>query len=913
MNFKSIIFLFLLVFGAFLSNAKAVNYGYSYIDVDETINGKVYAETGTVLDYKTHVYYDPGIEGYMYKNNIQVAHQDRVMEYYYGDISIWIALDKESLKTYKQHGNHYVGSFYHSQRYGYYDPNGYSYFNGTYPSPYSFIQGSSTYSYYKIYKVASTEVEIQVPQPAPQISIDQPQGSPGYNFVTNFRGSGLFGTNQTVQVSGHGVNITIRPGNAPNDIQVMEINVEITPDADLGDHNVTLTVDGQVSNTVIFKVGDNSPVITNMTPPEGNTGDNVTVTISGSHFGLNPELLVDGTGVHATVLQGATTTQIQAVMSIADATYIGDRGVTVRSHGYSGNGFQSVPGNSDTSNAVPFEVIAASPKIDFHNIGSIEKGTVKTITVTIQNVPDNVETRFSFDNEIERQSTDSDHHWISGEARFDDGSESGLSAFSVMGSGDKQLNIRGWQRSSSKDNVDLKATFSNGDTKKKSLTISSVEFLEADECSGYDGVEFKITNHLQERYVYVPKGGSNTVKARVIPSGASGDFKFVSSDPTNFTVAPSTINSTGTQTITLTASPSAGRNMQITVKGNNSDTSNRYAEFINPKVLPRKEKKVVMYAVTEDNDDVKAIQVGQGDPNKRAYIILNGQNGVRDTVAVGDDVLGLTPYVERPPEQRNNPRLWRVLTGANGILETNLAGDDQMYIPGSASESFLYNPVPTIGNGTPNATCIKSGVNNFLDTVDRGGDDTEAVDPDNSALKVVTAGPNGRCQTDNNDHDISPPSLPSVTEVQNYLNDTTWGRQANIYFTVTRGQDFEVNFDLDRNKELKDEILPSDEAKAINNYRNDSDSFNLYYVGMQIQPRSPADPRATAYSYEPLKAGWFGKDGLAKQTVAHEIGHLLKAIHSPTGEDYQPDLMYPTFLPLINQCRVRNPDWSKVN
>ncbi len=83
--------------------------------------------------------------------------------------------------------------------------------------------------------------------------------------------------------------------------------------------------------------------------------------------------------------------------------------------------------------------------------------------------------------------------------------------------------------------------------------------------------------------------------------------------------------------------------------------------------------------------------------------------------------------------------------------------------------------------GTPNTVCITSGGNRFLDTI-ADPNDAEDVDPADSTLRVVKAGANGVCQTEPNDDDIAPPSgIPSATELQNYLNNTTWGRQANIF------------------------------------------------------------------------------------------------------------------------------------
>jgi len=147
--------------------------------------------------------------------------------------------------------------------------------------------------------------------------------------------------------------------------------------------------------------------------------------------------------------------------------------------------------------------------------------------------------------------------------------------------------------------------------------------------------------------------------------------------------------------------------------------------------------------------------------------------------------------------------------------------------------------------------------------------------------------------------------------LQNYLNNTTWGRQANIFFTVTRGTDFPANFDLNRNGELKDGKTAFDEADAISRVANTPNALNLYYVGMKIEPIP--EGRNLAFADKTVRNGWFGKDGLTTNTAAHEIGHLLgRDFHSPVGEIYKPDLMYPTELPTINQCRIRKPDWSYI-
>ena len=108
-----------------------------------------------------------------------------------------------------------------------------------------------------------------------------------------------------------------------------------------------------------------------------------------------------------------------------------------------------------------------------------------------------------------------------------------------------------------------------------------------------------------------------------------------------------------------------------------------------------------------------------------------------------------------------------------------------------------YAPVTELFTGFQGAICVTRGRNNFLDTVKRGNDEyvPDANDP---TLMVISAGSDGRCDTRANNTNITPPNLPNAAALQNYLNNTTWGRQSNFYFTVTLGQPVAVNFDFNR-------------------------------------------------------------------------------------------------------------------
>jgi hypothetical protein len=343
--------------------------------------------------------------------------------------------------------------------------------------------------------------------------------------------------------------------------------------------------------------------------------------------------------------------------------------------------------------------------------------------------------------------------------------------------------------------------------------------------------------------------------------------------------------------------------------------------------LERKEKEIKIFKVKEDNDDVQAIPVGQGAPNKTAFVILNGPNGVLNTSPQGDDVLSITPWSERPPSQMQNPKLFRIKTGMNGILETSTQGDDQQYVPTSTTEAALYAPVTVIGNGTPNAVCITRGVNNFLDTWDLDGDDQEIPDPANSALKVVSSGSNGRCQTNANQTDLPASNPPNLTAIQDYLNER-WGTQANIFFTVnTTVEEIEVNYDLDRDRKVQ---VPnpqtggdSDEIYAMTRPVS-ANTVNMYWAGVDFSDLTILGVGGVNVQPNPGSHSWFASNTLTNQpralhTIAHEIGHAIGRSGHTSENDldlpYHRDLMYFKYFdpPTFSQCRVRNVDWDFVN
>lgn len=957
MKFQKLLFVALSFWGCLLFSLIQTNAAVSVRNTMEYVSSSHRVRTVSstyILDYQTSVYYKAGVDAILFD---QYGDYDSGFEV--NSLSATVNCDVQStyLSFHRLDVIHFLRPIYVGGP-GYYDPYGYS--NGNVMPPHSTPNpeklkesakpendlsvsamdmtdeitstNQPTYTSFQDYPIAHYIIDGFVAM-RPRIDAFSPTGLPvgtGGPILMRFAGQDLSpeqrsGYIPTVNVTGTGVTAVARPANV--DYTGLDVEITVDNDAEIGDHQISITLpdleNGTVtSNQLPFRVGDRSPVITNIFEDRGNTGEVLQVTINGRGFGLLNQILIDGGGIGAAI-QSQTSTQIVATFAVGDNAPPGERGVKVKSFGRSGTGFILVPGNTDTSNSVPFNVIA-NPSVTIPEIDSVEKGSVKTVTVNVQNAPTGHITRFRFKNKIPATPCPLTG-CETGEAKFENGTPQGATEISFNGNGNFDIPIRGWERSSSRNNVKLEARFNNNSDVKRdrSFSVSSVQFTETAECNGYDNVE-AIKNNDSVTYLSVPRGGNNTVKAKVIPNGATGNFILDVQGGNGISISPSTINNTSEVTVTVSATATATRDFTgIYVKANNTAATTSIAETLFPHALKRKEKTIKIYKVKEDNDDVQAIPVDQGTPNQTAYLILTGPNGVVDTSPQGDDVIGITPYWERPPSQRNNAKIFRIKTGLNGILETPLQGDDEQYIPTSAEEQRLYAPITVIGNGLADAICITRGVNDFLDTWDRNGDDQEISDPANPAKKVVSAGSNGRCQTRANKTDLPASNPPSITTIQNILNER-WGRQVNIFFTVDPNIDeIDINYDLDRDRKLKapnfSNNTDTEEVDAMKQSAP-TDTINMYWAGVDF-----TDLRLIGLGSNSSPHSWFARNTLQESQaqinwiVGHEIGHTLgRSFHTsedPNALEYQRDLMYYAFLTnaSFNQCRIRREDWDSVN
>ena len=209
------------------------------------------------------------------------------------------------------------------------------------------------------------------------------------------------------------------------------------------------------------------------------------------------------------------------------------------------------------------------------------------------------------------------------------------------------------------------------------VTVVMVEFQEYTPCAGFD-----VT--LSPPWIMVPVGSNNLAKAETLPDAVASQIGF-ESDNTNIALVSPAQASSSPQTITVTGVTNGSTEIWAKLI-----QSSNLCATLGVDVKKRINKTVAIHAITEENDDVQVIPLGQGQPNQ--ICITAGTNGVLDSTAGGDDVTNANS----------------IITGPNGICESEASGDDV--------------PVIDIDHGQPNAICVTKGANNFRDTNPSGDD-----------------------------------------------------------------------------------------------------------------------------------------------------------------------------------------------
>ncbi len=222
------------------------------------------------------------------------------------------------------------------------------------------------------------------------------------------------------------------------------------------------------------------------------------------------------------------------------------------------------------------DLIVRPPVVTFSTIGSIEFGGTKSVTVTITGGKNKTFTIYllQLPNSV-------------GGITFDDGTYTKSLTPNTSSSYSTTYTIKGSSYSLQLNDSAIRATY-NGGTQlaEQKFTVSSIAFKEDNACSGFD------SSVQNQPYVAVHKGGANTAKAVILPSGASGTFNFY---PQNgITVSPSTMN-TSSQVLTITGGNTAGE-YSLDVKV--SQTAPTVAT-LKAAVLARLDKTVVIHTIVD--------------------------------------------------------------------------------------------------------------------------------------------------------------------------------------------------------------------------------------------------------------------------------------------------------------------------
>jgi hypothetical protein len=152
---------------------------------------------------------------------------------------------------------------------------------------------------------------------------------------------------------------------------------------------------------------------------------------------------------------------------------------------------------------------------------------------------------------------------------------------------------------------------------------------------------------------------------------------------------------------------------------------------------------------------------------------------------------------------------------------------------------------------------------------------------------------------------LVPANVADAAALQTYLNDTTWGKQANVFFTVTRS-DKNAAYDLDGNKKMADPVLvsaTSAEINVISGAAKAGTDFNMYFINEMEVPH--------AFTIPSQAETWIQDTHVnsTENVAAHELGHALGI----GGESNNADDVMLGHGAASNPCRIRESDWNTVN
>lgn len=191
-------------------------------------------------------------------------------------------------------------------------------------------------------------ITIHDPPPPPEVYYINPTGS-ARNSTGSFTITGNRLANASMQSCDSG---QVELSAVSSTRTTASANYTIRQDAPLGECPIYVITGGGEAG-INFMIGDETPVITSISPSTGDAGTSPVVTISGTGFGSSPTLNVS---LPYSMLSRSST-HFQAVFNLTSAD-MGDYVVSITSHGANGMGFIApIPGAPQRSNEVTFRVL----------------------------------------------------------------------------------------------------------------------------------------------------------------------------------------------------------------------------------------------------------------------------------------------------------------------------------------------------------------------------------------------------------------------------------------------------------------------------------------------------------------------------------------------------------------------------
>ncbi len=367
----------------------------------EVSNSEVELYQWAEADSNLATWYDVGLRGHIYRNgNLVTCSNNCASSLADGNptASLTVTTSKVTNSEYAGLSQYYAIAYFSQAVNGYNDPVGFAGFAPVSNTGDDYVFNGSGVSY-----VLSQEAIhlgdswVGDDTKPPVITGINVTGSPvrgGSGYVE------VYGTNlrqyagiTSSSMSGSGVTTSVIYQNPANAGQV-NLSYSIASNASTGSRSLTLTTpDGSDSTT--FTVGDPSPQINAIVPYQTSgfeSGETTIFTIWGLWFGSNPQVSVTGNGITSFGTSYKSDTQINAWVAIDPSTPNGTATVTVTSNGYTGSGFQSVPGGGGTQDATTIQVQAATPTLTCPS--SVQRGS--SINCTVSGIPASSVTSWKF-------------------------------------------------------------------------------------------------------------------------------------------------------------------------------------------------------------------------------------------------------------------------------------------------------------------------------------------------------------------------------------------------------------------------------------------------------------------------------------------------------------------------------------